>query len=315
MKIFKSKADTSSSGNEPPTAVIIIIGLIAAIVTYWILGQFSGTVNSALLPKHDLAEGSSHIVDVNARILERELNTGWAPSAHFFPLWVLTDLPNFQEGLLDVVTKSTQELNHVFRVGSEASAGDDLKEAANDIDRPANGWSVFSANSTGDRLADAVKRLDRVNTQLAAGKFPSVGGRIDLVASQISDFIILLSDEHTKLETTVANGNVIWGARASFYHAQGVLTGVCLEMSAQREDFQQVLQLQSALGVFDQTMEKACETLGVKPFPVVNGSGYSFLGGNVKTLSEHIGTVLYNLSAIQNSLAAAPAGHPVVGGH
>ncbi len=307
MNLFRRSPKTEDAAEGASPVLLSLLALVVLAFVYWLIGQASGSVNSALLPDRDLPTGSSHIVDANARILERELDSGWAPSAHIMPLWVRIDLPAFQQGLLDVVTKSTQELNHVFRVGSEASAGDDLKEAANDIDRPANGWSVFSANSTGDRLTDAVKRLDRVNAQLAAGNFPSVSGRIDLIASQINDYVILLSDEHTRLETIAASGHALLGARAPFYHAQGVLTGVCLELKAERDDFKPVLEMQSSLNVFDQAIEKSCETLGVKPFPVVNGGGYSFLGGNVKLLSEHIGTVLYNLGALQNALAAAPA--------
>lgn len=287
-----------------------IIGILVLVGAYWVAGQCMGSVNAELLPAHELVSGSSYIVDVNARMLERELNTGWAPSARLTPIWVRTDMRQFQQGMLDVVTKSTQELNHIFRVGSESTASDDLKEAANDVDRPANDWSIFSANSTYDRLRDAVRRLDHFNVKLADGKSPLISARIDLVASEINDYVVLLSDEHTKLEAVATNGHAVLGVRAPFYRAQGVLAGVCLEMKASRQDFQQVLELQSVLSVFDQAIDKTCETLGVRPLPVVNGSGYSFWGGNIKTLSEHIGTVLYNLSAVQGALAAAPVSHP-----
>jgi hypothetical protein len=307
MNIFGKITPSSDATFGPSPLVLGICGLIAFVIVYWFVGQLSGSVNATLLPSSDLPPGSSHIVDVNARILERELNTGWAPSAHFNPIWVRSDLPGFQEGILDVVTKSTQELNNIFRTGSESVTSDDLKEAANDINRPANGWSVFSSNSTADRLSNAVKRLDRVNAQLVSGKFPALNGRIDLVASQINDYVILLSDEHTKLEQVAASNRALFGVRYPFFRSQGVLTGVCLQLKAVRMDFEKVLEMQSALSVFDQATEKACETLGVKPLPVVNGSGYSFFGGNVKNLSGQIGTVLYNLAALQSAIAAAPS--------
>jgi hypothetical protein len=218
------------------------------------------------------------------------------------------DVDSFQRGQLDVVTRSMQEINNrLFRVGSENSADVNLKNALNDINRPADIWSIFSANSTSDRLRDAIKHLNEYNQHLADGSIPPMGRRIDLVVAELNDYISLLSDEHTALQAVAESDNAIFGMRAPFFHAQGMLTGVCLELQAAREDFKQVLEFQSALSPFDQAVKTSCSTMGVKPLPVFNGTGYGWFGGNVRTLSEHIGTALYDLNAAQQALAGGPA--------
>ena len=287
-----------------------LLAVPVAIPAYFIAGQFWGSVNSELLPDHQISERSSKMVDTAARILERERASGWGPSARITPLWTRTDVSAYQRGLLSVLVKVSQEFNHSQRIGDQSSANNDLAEAANDIDRPADKWSILSANSTFDRLGDAVKRFDNFNERLASGTAPQMSSRINVASQMVNDFLVIMSQHRTNLRNVIENGNFLIGVRAPFYEALGAHNGMCLMVEAMQKDLGKVLEFQSSVDSMNATVDVACSTIGITPLPVFNGKPFGRLPAHVQSLAGVLDSTMLELGALQQALAGASVSTP-----
>lgn len=303
--------------HQPPRhlrrlAVRGILGVIVLVAVYFVVGEFSGTVNNA-----DLAvttpSGGSHLIATMSGIIERELDNGWCPSSSILsPGHVRYDVCGFQEGEQLVQIRMTmQAANHLSRQGSASSADPDMTAALNAMNR-GNKWSPLYANSTVDQYRKAVTFLNSYNHRLSQGSVPAIEPRIDTLSGVIVDLSSLIGDESTQLRKAADDDAVFSGhARTTLFHGLGVLAASCLDLRAIEQDFASVLKLQSAMDIFHQAVVSTCATLGVDPLLVVNGSDFGVLPSHLRLLAGYTANALNDLAYVQNSIAAGATPHSV----
>jgi hypothetical protein len=280
-------------------AVILVVLVLP--VGYVMSGQFLGTVNNTVLAAPTPA-GSSHLVQTTSRMIEREVRTGFCPSAVFWPGHIRFDVCGFQDGEQQIFQRVAMQLSdHLSREGPTSDRDPDLNIVLANVNRP-NTWSLlFSSNNTASLLGSAVQRLDHFNTKLiaqTAGYYP----RIDNLASLIGDLTSVLgSESHQLAEKAVKTGIYSMAARYAYFHTLGTMAATCWVLQAAKVDFEDVLKAQSALTIYDQAMDKTCDKIGKTPGIIINGSDLSHL----LTLSGTAASAVNNLASLQTAIAAA----------
>ena len=277
-------------------AVLILLPLV-----YVVSGQFAGRVNNVALPAAT-ATGGSNLVDALARMIEREVSTGFCPSAYFWPGHIRYDICGFQEGEQQIWQRVAMQLSdHLSREGANSDRDPDLNVVLANINRP-NTWSLlFASNNTASLLGNAAQRLEQYNDRLKqnkAGYYP----RIDNMSSLIADITNVLGSESQQLTDVAAKTGIYsMEGRRAYFHTLGTMAAACLVMQAARADFDAVLKLQSAEAIYDQALRGTCEKLGKNPTYVFNGDDLSHL----LTLSGSAASAVNNLASLQNAVAAA----------
>jgi hypothetical protein len=279
--------------------------LILLLLIYVVMGECIGTVNNTPLPSQPTT-GESHIAAATARMIERELDSGFCPSAIFWPGHIRYDICGFQEGEQQILQRVVMLLSdHLTREGVTSDRDPDLNVAWANVNRP-NTWSMlFTSNNTASLLAKAAKHLDLYNQRLRdnkAGFYP----RIDNLGSLVGDLTNILGSESKRLEEKAANsGFYSMQSRAAYFHTLGTMAAACWTLEAAESDFDQVLKLQSAETIFNQAMQATCTKIGKNPTIVINGDDLSHL----LSLSGATATAVNNLTSLQTALAAAPHNH------
>ena len=281
-------------------AIILVIVLVPLL--YIVSGQFMGAVNNTPLSA-DPVGGGSHVVETAARMIGREVDSGFCPSAVLWPGHIRYDVCGFQEGEQQIWQRLAIQLSdHLTREGAGSDRDPDLNAVLANLNRP-NTWSlVFSSNNTASLLGASVKKLDAYNGKLREGKvgyYP----RIDNLASLIGDLTSVLGGESKRLsEKAGTTGLYSMKARSAYFHGLGTMAASCWVMQAARADFDPVLKMQSAESIYDQAMGKVCEKIGKNPAVVINAEDLSHL----LTLSGSASAAVNDLNSLQIAIAAAP---------
>ncbi len=277
-------------------AVLILVPLL-----YIGVGEFLGTVNNTPLAAVP-PEGGNYIVATTARMIEREIRSGFCPSAVLWPGHIRYDICGFQEGEQQILQRIVIQLSdHLTREGEASDRNPDLGAVLADVNRP-NTWSLlFSANNTASLLGKAVTSLDHYNQQLKDNK-AAFYPRIDNLSLLIGDVTNVLGSEARQLQDKAAStGLYSMQARKAYFHTLGTMAASCWVLQAAEKDFDQVLKLQSAESIFDQATQSVCAKLGKDPAIVLNGDDLSHL----LTISGAAAAAVNNLSSLQTALAAA----------
>jgi hypothetical protein len=261
--------------------------------------------NSALTG--EASAGGSRVIDALARMIERDVKSGFCPSSYLWPGHIRYDVCGFQEGEQQIWQRLAMQLSdHLTREGAASDRDQDLNVVLANINRP-NTWSLlFASNNTTSLLGVAVTRLDQYSARLRAGKagyYP----RIDNLSSLIGDLTSVLGGESKQLsEKAASTGLYSMEGRYAYFHTLGTMAASCVALQAAREDFDAVLKLQSAEAIYDQAMHKTCEKLDKNPSFVINARDLSHL----LTLSGSAAAAVNDLSSLQTAIAAASrAGH------
>jgi hypothetical protein len=269
-----------------------------------VIGQYTGTVNNTALT-YETPEGGSRVVSALARMIDREVSTGFCPSAFFWPGHIRYDICGFQEGEQQIWQRVALELSdRLTREGPNSDRDADVNAVLANISRP-NTWSLFfSSNNTASLLKVSVGKLDDFNGRLKdkkAGYYP----RIDNLSSLVSDITSVLGSESQQLTDTAAKtGLYSMTARHAYFHTLGTMAASCWTLQAAKSDFDAVLQMQSAGSIYDQALQSTCDKLDKNPAIVINGEDLSHL----LTLSGSAAAAVNNLAALQTAIAAAA--HP-----
>jgi hypothetical protein len=288
--------------NSGGLTLIVIVVLVLLPLLYVVSGQFVGSVNNEALAESAAPAGTSRVIDAAARMVERDLNSGFCPSAYIWPGHIRYDICGFQEGEQQVWQRLAIQLSdHLTREGAASDRDPDLNVVLASLNRP-NTWSLlFSSNNTASLLKAAVGHLDAYNTKLKDGKagyFP----RIDNLSSLVGDLTSVLGGESKQLTEKAANtGFYSMQGRYAYFHALGTLAASCVVLQAAWVDFDTVLKMQSADTIYAQAMQKTCEKLDKNPGIVINANDLSHL----LSLSGSAAGAVNDLAALQNAIAAA----------
>ena len=217
--------DFQFSGKKLLPTVIAVLVLMFAL--YIGVGEFMGTVNNTPLVAEP-PPGGSHIVANTARMIERELDSGFCPSAVLWPGHIRDDTCGFQEGEQQILQRTVMQLSdHLTREGPTSDRDPDLNAVLANVNRP-NTWSLlFSANNTASILGKAVTSLDHYNQRLQDNKakfYP----RIDNLSLLIGDVTNILGSEAKQLQEK-ASGTGLYSmqARKAYFHTLGTMAAAC----------------------------------------------------------------------------------------
>jgi len=288
-------------------AIATAVSPIFAVSSYWLIGQFSGTVNNTELIVNPPKSGS-YIVETTARSMQRELEAnGWCPSGG--PLSFVSiryDICGFQEGVQHATVRIAQELQtHLTREGPNSKEDPDMNAALNALNRD-NKWSFFLANSTHDQYEKSVADMDRLNGRIVKGN-GHIYPRIDTLNTMLGTLSGIVGGETNRLkESADTNGILSMQAREDYFHGLGVLATVCWDLRAVNIDFKQVISYQSTTDNFERAATSACESLNVHPHSVINGRAYGILPADLRVLRGAAANTLTHLLSAQISLAGAP---------
>jgi len=282
--------------------LIVIAVLVLGPLLYVGGGQFMGTVNNRPLAVQP-QPGESAIVTATARMIEREVDSGFCPSAYFWPGHIRFDVCGFQEGEQQILQRVVLELtDHLTREGPTSERNASLNAMLADVNRPNTYSLIFHSNNTASLLGSAVKHLDDYSAQLKnkqAGFYP----RIDNLALLISDLTNVLGSEAQHLQEVAAQTGIYsMKGRAAYFHTLGTMAASCWVLQAAQLDFDEVLKLQSAEAIFAQAMQNTCSKIDKDPAIVFNGEDLSHL----LSLAGAASAAVNNLASLQNALAAAP---------
>jgi hypothetical protein len=235
-------------------------------------------------------------------MINREVESGFCPSAYLWPGHIRFDICGFQEGEQQIWQRIAMQLSdHLTREGPTSDRDPDLNVVLANINRP-NTWSLlFASNNTTSLLAVSVKRLDQYNARLMdkkAGYYP----RIDNLSSLIGDLTNVLGSESKQLSEKASQvGLYSMEGRNAYFHTLGTLAAACFVLQSAKADFEDVLKSQSAETIYDQATTKTCEKVGRDPLIVINGTELSHL----LTLSGSAAAAVNNLASLQTAVAAA----------
>jgi hypothetical protein len=299
--------DIPMTDEKNSTSFALVLGAVVILLPllYIVSGQFLGRVNNRVPAADAAPAGPSHVVDALARMIERDVKSGFCPSAVFWPGHIRYDVCGFQEGEQQVWQRLAMQLSdHLTREGPTSERDPDLNVVLADLNRP-NTWSLlFASNNTASLLKAAVSHLDSYNARLKQGKagyYP----RIDNLSSFLGDLTSVLGGESRHLaDTAAATGLYSMRGRAAYFHTLGAMEATCVALQAAGSDFNDVLKSQSATPIFDQAMEKTCEKLGKNPGVVVNADDLSHL----LTLAGSAASAVNDLTSLQTAIAAASHG-------
>ena len=228
------------SGNRLVLTVLAV--LVLAPLFYIGGGQFMGTVNNTPLAVQTPA-GESSIVATTARIIEREVDSGYCPSAFFWPGHIRFDVCGFQEGEQQVLQRVALQLtDHLTREGPTSDRNANVNAVLADVNRPSTYSLFFHSNNTASLLGSAVKHLDDYNAQLRdkqAGFYP----RIDNLALLLGDLTSVLGSEASHLQDVAAHtGLYSMTGRAAYFHTLGTMAASCWVLQAAQRGFRRSLE-------------------------------------------------------------------------
>lgn len=282
---------------------VAVVTVIALPILYIVSGQFMGRVNNQALPQSTATSTASRISDALARMVERDVESGFCPSSYIWPGHIRYDVCGFQEGEQQIWQRVAMQLtDHLTREGAASDRDPDVNAVLASINRP-NTWSLlFASNNTASLLKASVHHLDSYNAKVKDGKagyFP----RIDNLSSLVGDLTSVLGSESKQLtERASSTGFYSMQGRYAYFHTLGTLAASCVVLQAARVDFDSVLKAQSAETIYEQAMQKTCEKLNKNPSVVINADDLSHL----LSLSGSAAGAVNDLTSLQTAIAASP---------
>ncbi len=240
-----------------------------------------GTASSA-------PEGGSHAVAVTADLVEREVDVNrWTPNDPFFlPAYILDNMPNFQEGIVDASARFINEMrDHVARTRGSSPIDKDLEEAAGALRYPPRTWYIdFKASWGPTSAADqqyraAVRALRSYNARLANGNavFDRRADNLQVVLDRVAQAVGAASARLYEHIQDHGNNPFDLYCDNVFYRVKGEIYAYTVILRALGEDFRQVIETRDMTEPWAQTIATLEEAAKLQPIFVFNGMPDSML--------------------------------------
>ena len=252
-------------------------------------------------------KGGSRAVAVAEGLIRREVVVhSWTPNDPFiFPSWLLDNLPNFQVGIRDALSRFAIEMaDKIGRTRGSSTVDRDLEDAAGRLKYSPYVWlwdvsvSIWPTAPTEDQYRGAMRAFARYNTRLAAGN-----AVFDRRADNLQTFIDrvnadLGSDSSVIADRIEKHGGQIFDTQSDdlFYRTKGRVYGYYLLIKALGEDFKPVIQERNAQQVWDQMLHSLRQAAIIHPLIVRNGDPDSLL------MPNHLSTLGFYLLRARTQL-------------
>jgi len=228
-------------------------------------------------------KGESYTVSMVASLINRETEEKtWTPNLpFFFPSSYLDNMPNYQLGMVNALSKFAIELSdQLGRMRGSSQADADLENAAGMLKYPGTRWifdpstSFMPTASANKMYKSARKSLISYNKRLANGeavfeaRADNLISTLDKIAkdlgssSAIIDKQILVGQE----KTFDLKGDDV------FYSSKGKLYAYYLILRELGKDYDQVIKDKELTNVWNKMINSFEKAAKLEPYVVVNGS-------------------------------------------
>lgn len=229
----------------------------------------------------DPPPGGSHAVAMTVRLIERETReNSWTPMAPFFmPSAALDNMPNFQTGIRDALSRFTIELtDQIGRIRGSSAADTDLEAATGFLKYAPDVWyynvseSLLPQRSSAEQYRNAAAALRVYNRRLSEG---------NAVFERRADNLLATLDRFSSDlgSASAATGDALEQYSAFsiyaddvFYHNKGRLYGYYMLLTALQADFQNVVAEKEVASLWAQMLSSMHAAASMNPLVVINGS-------------------------------------------
>jgi hypothetical protein len=264
----------------------LTLGTLAAIVVlallYYPIGMLMvHRIDDDTTMIADAPQGGSEAVAMTIRLIERETRDHpWTPMAPFFmPSAALDNMPNFQTGIRDALSRFTIELtDQIGRVRGSSAADSDLEAATGFLKYAPDVWyynvseSLLPQRSSAEQYRNAAKALRAYNLRLSEGN-AVFERRADNLLATLDRFSADLGSASAAIGDALEEYSAFSiYADDVFYHNKGRLYGYYMLLTSLQADFQNIIAEKEVASLWAQMLASLNAAATMDPLIVINGS-------------------------------------------
>ena len=259
-------------------AILVLIALWYVVGMIW-LHRIADDPN--FFSDEAAAVEGSRTVAVAAAVIDREVNQNrWIANDPFFqPGYMLDNMPNFQIGIVQAMSRFAIELkDQIARVRGSSQIDEDANDASGRLNYPGDVW-IFEWSSTPvqpsseSQYRKAIEDFRRYNERLASGsarfepRSDNLLATLDRIASDIGSSSAAVTE---KVDGS-ARSWIDFTADDLFYENKGRLYGYYLLLREMRHDFAGVIEDRDLSRIWDEMLVNFQVAATLQPWVVVNG--------------------------------------------
>jgi hypothetical protein len=273
------------AGGSRWRAVKWLLGLIVvAILAYYPIGMIvvHKVDDNPAFTAPVAPAGASQAVAVEAALLGREVDgNGWISNDPFFlPGYMLDNMPNFQQGILQAMRRFTLELqDQIGRSRASSSIDPDLQKAVGYLNYSPFVWfwnpavSLAPAASSEAQYRAAIRALQSYNDRLSQGK-ATFEPRADNLMNTLDGIGKDLGDASSDIDKQIDENSGNWldfTADDVFYKTKGLAYGYAIMLRDLGIDYKKVIEEKGATAIWQRMVGSLMEAVALRPWVVVNG--------------------------------------------
>lgn len=231
----------------------------------------------------DLEPGKSRAVATASALVAREIER-WSPNEQFWsPAITLDNMPNFQLGMVEAVSRFAIEMvDQLGRQRGSSASDADLEKAAGFLRYDGRAWVMDGWRVTASAEAQysrAIKALDRYNDRLAAGE-AVYDKRADNLIALLDRIAADMGASSAGLDNRALQSNAGWfdfGADETLYNVKGKMYAYYMLLRDLGIDFEEVLASKQVDDIYARMLGNMRRAAGMDPLIVSNGAQDGFM--------------------------------------
>lgn len=263
----------------------LILGAFAAVVVVALLYYPIGMILVHRIDDDtnvvaEAPQGGSQAVAMTIRLIDRETQqNSWTPMAPFFmPGAALDNMPNFQTGIRDALSRFTLELtDQIGRVRGSSAADPDLEAATGFLKYAPDVWyyniseSLLPQRSSAEQYRNAAGALRTYNRRLSEGnavferRADNLQATLDRFSADLGSASAALGDSLEEYSAFSIYADDV------FYHNKGRLYGYYMLLTALQADFQNIIAEKEISTLWAQMLSSLHAAATMDPLVVING--------------------------------------------
>lgn len=228
-------------------------------------------------------KNESRAVAMAVALIKREVvDHAWTPNDPFiFPTWALDNLPNFQVGMRDALSRFTVEMvDKIGRTRGSSVVDKDLEKARDSLQFSPYTWfwdtnvSWLPTSSTEAYYKSAMRALLSYNKRLGEGT-ATFDKRADNLQTLIDRVNADIGSDSSRLATRIEKfGGIFFDSKSDnlFYRTKGRVYGYYMILRELGKDFADVIKERQAQKVWANMLESLRRAAELQPLIVRNGS-------------------------------------------
>lgn len=262
-----------------------LAGLLLLLCLYYGIGAFfyAGVDDDPGFTPPAPIEGGSHVVDMAAALVEREVVThAWQPNDPLFmPNGMVIHPAAFQRGMQGAWARMAFELeDQIGRTRGSSRADPDLERARGLLNFPPNVWyfdfsKSFLPTITSEQNYRAGREALIAYNQRLAAKSAVFDVRTDSLAATLNRVVNDLGSQSAAVDDHLRNESgwlINFDADRLFYSVKGRLFAYHMMLRELGRDFEPLIRQNNLEGIWAQAMDTMNEVGQMRPFIVADAS-------------------------------------------